>query len=74
MDAFLDIEVSVPQHKSRADVMTVGMAVKHNKSSKNHKLKPRSNKRDHSKTQDAKEYTRSRHKSLHLKMNKNVQI
>lgn len=72
MDAFLDIEVSVPKHKTRADIMTVGMAVKYNKSSKNHKLKPRSNKRDNSKTQEAKERAQSRHKALHSKQNKNV--
>jgi hypothetical protein len=64
---YLDIDVSVPVHKSRANVMTVNMAIKHKKSSKNHKLKPRSKKRDHSKMADAKAQTLSRRQSLQKK-------
>jgi gamma-glutamylcyclotransferase (GGCT)/AIG2-like uncharacterized protein YtfP len=55
-----DTEVRVPERWTRADIMSVKSAVKANKSSKNHKLKPRSFKRDSTKTKDVKNMTKER--------------
>lgn len=49
-----DVEPKVPMRKTRADVMSPQEAVRARKSSKLHKLKPRSNKRDATKSSDAK--------------------
>jgi hypothetical protein len=58
MDSYLDIEPRVPAHKKRSDIMTPVEATKCRKSSKAHKLKPRSCKRDATKTQVAKAFTK----------------
>jgi inhibitor of KinA sporulation pathway (predicted exonuclease) len=49
-----DIEVQPKQHKSKKDILTVYQALKSQKSSKNHKLKPRTVKRDRTKTPEKK--------------------
>jgi hypothetical protein len=54
-----DIDVKVPVRKTRANVLSVQEASKCCKSSKNHKLKPRTPKRDKSKTKEAKQFTKS---------------
>jgi len=53
-----DFEVSVKERKTRRDIMTVGQAIKSHKSSKNHKLKPRSVKRDRTKSPEHKAHTK----------------
>jgi hypothetical protein len=58
-DAYVDVEVFMRDRKTRRNVLGVRDAVKSNKATKNHKLKPRSNKRDRTKTEDAKERTKS---------------
>jgi hypothetical protein len=60
---YLDVEVHVKPHKTIADVRTVGMSFKCNKSSAAHKLKPRDRKRDNTKTKEAKVETQKRNKS-----------
>ena len=49
-----DYECKPKERKVRSDVLTVGAAIASNKSSKNHKLKPRSEKKDRSKSPEAK--------------------
>lgn len=60
MDSFIDVDVVEKRRTKISDVMTVHMAIKSSKSSKNHKMKPRSVKRDQTKTRDAKDKTRDR--------------
>lgn len=55
---YLDIDVRTPEHKRRSDVLTVYEACKSNKSSKNHKMKPRTNKLDSTKTREVKNRTK----------------
>lgn len=64
MDSYLDIEPKVPAHKKRSDIMTPVEATKCRKSSKAHKLKPRSFKRDATKTQLAKALTKQCRRAL----------
>lgn len=54
-DSYIDVEVVVREHKTRANIMTAYQAAFCHKSSKNHKLKPRSRKRDMTKTVEAKD-------------------
>lgn len=54
IEAFIDVDVNIKVRPKLSDVMTVGMALKSSKSSKMHKLKPRSVKRDKTKTKEAK--------------------
>ena len=49
-----DYECKPKERKVRSDVLTVGAAIMSNKSSKNHKLKPKSTKKDRSKSPEAK--------------------
>ena len=49
-----DYECKPKERKVRSDVLTVGAAIASNKSSKNHKLKPKSGKKDRSKSPEAK--------------------
>jgi len=55
-----DMEVRVPERRTRADIMGVGSAIKACKASKDHKLKPRSIKRDSTKTKATKIMTKER--------------
>lgn len=54
-----DLQIPVRERKTRAHVLTPAQAVYKNKSSKNHKLPPRSEKRDRTKTKEAKAKTRA---------------
>lgn len=67
MPSNIDIVISAPVRKTRKDILTVGMAIDSNKSSKDHKLKPRSVKRDRTKQADAKHKTKARRMSLIMK-------
>jgi hypothetical protein len=58
VDAYVDVEVFVRERKTRKNVLGVRDAVKANKVNKNHKMKPRTVKRDRTKTEEAKERTR----------------
>ena len=60
MDVFLDIDVPVPSHRGKADVRTPAMAVKSSKSIKTHKLKPKTRKRDATKTPEKKSWSKCR--------------
>lgn len=51
---YLDIEVHVKERKTIRDVFTVAMAIDSGKSSKDHKLKPRSTRRDRTRSEEAK--------------------
>jgi hypothetical protein len=53
-----DFEVVPKQRKTRKDILTVGDAIKAHKSSKNHKLKPRSVKRDRTKSPETKSHSK----------------
>lgn len=53
-----DIDVSIKERKTRRDILSVGQAVKSKKSSKNHKLKPRSVKRDRTKMPENKTHSK----------------
>ena len=64
MDSYLEIEAKVPAHKKRSDIMTPVEATKCRKSSKLHKLKPRTCKRDATKTQVAKAFTKQCRRAL----------
>lgn len=64
-DDKFDMEVHVAERKTKADIMGVASAIKANKASKNHKLKPRSIKRDSTKTKTVKDMTKKR---LHGRM------
>jgi hypothetical protein len=55
---YVDLEVDVPKHKHISDVLPVIQALKSNKSSKNCKIKPRSIKRDKTKTREAKSFSK----------------
>jgi hypothetical protein len=57
---FFDFDVKVPENKGKKDIMTPMMAIKSSKSTKDHKLKPRSNKRDRTKTDEAKTRAKNR--------------
>lgn len=57
-DNYIDIEVRAPEHKRRSDVLTPVQAFKAKKSSKNHKMKPRTEKRDSTKTREMKNKTK----------------
>lgn len=54
--------------KSRSDIMTIPMAVAAKKSSKLHKLKPRSVKRDRTKTEEGKNKTKERKAARDMKI------
>lgn len=54
-----DIMLKPLERKTRRDVMTINHAMKAHKSSKNHKLKPRSIKRDRTKTPVYKAHTKA---------------
>lgn len=56
----MDNDFQVPEHKTKADILTVPMAVKAGKSSKFHKMKPRSPKRDRTKTAEKKTWCKNR--------------
>lgn len=60
-----DYECQPKERKVRSDVLTVCQAVASSKSSKNHKLKPRSNKKDRSKSPEAKTQSK-RVKASHM--------
>lgn len=51
---YVDITVEVKKHKRRSDVMTVWEAAASKKSSKNHKMKPRSSRLDRTKTKESR--------------------
>lgn len=53
-----DYECKPKERKVRRDVMTVAAAIASNKSSKNHKLKPKSEKKDRSKSPEAKAHSK----------------
>lgn len=53
----------IKKHKTIADVLTVQMAIKAGKSSKNHKIAPRSVKRDRTKTKESKKAALERRNS-----------
>jgi hypothetical protein len=50
------VEIDAPCHKRISDVLTVGAAVTAGKSSKQHKMKPRSEKRDRTKSKESKTF------------------
>jgi hypothetical protein len=60
MEVYIDFDVPVPHHFGKADVRTAAMAVKSSKSIKTHKLKPRSSKRDATKTEEKKWWSKCR--------------
>jgi hypothetical protein len=69
MDRFMDINVIVKEHKTISNVMTVNMAIKAGKSSKNHKLQiRRSDKMDRTKSKDQKSFTKDMKQQRMLKM------
>lgn len=55
-----EFEYSLPERKTRKDVLTPIAAICSKKSSKNHKLKPRAPSRDITKMKDAKKATINR--------------
>lgn len=55
---YFDVEVKAPKHKKISDVRSVSEAIKSGKSSKDCKIKPRSIKRDKTKTKEAKDFTK----------------
>jgi hypothetical protein len=55
--AYMDVEVYVKPHKNISNVMSVGQAVKSGKASKNHKMKPRNNKKDRTKSKESRTWT-----------------
>jgi len=59
----LDTEIPLKKRPTRADVLTVPEAIKAQKSSKTHKLPPRSVKRDRTKTKEAKKHSQAKNKS-----------
>lgn len=60
MDYHLDTDMHPRRRFTRKDVMTPLEAVKAFKSMKTHKLKPRSNKRDRTKTIESKAWSKSK--------------
>lgn len=58
-----DDYVRIPSRKTRSNILTPREAVKCNKTSKTHKLKPRSNKRDKTKMDDGKIKSKARRAS-----------
>jgi hypothetical protein len=54
----MDMDIVVQPRKTRRDILTPFDAIKACKSSKTHKLRPRSPKRDRTKTQEAKGHTK----------------
>lgn len=61
---FLEMDVQTPERKSKKDIRTPMMAVKSCKATVDHKLKPRSKKRDRTKTEEAKMKAKIRRNSL----------
>lgn len=59
-DEMLEIEVAPPRHLTKKDIITPFMAIKSCKSTKLHKMKPRTEKRDRTKTSEKKEMTKNR--------------
>jgi len=55
---YLDINISPRERKTKADVMTVYMAIKCGKSSKNHKLHIKSKRVDHTKSDEVKKISK----------------
>lgn len=60
MECYMDVTCSVRDRKTRKDILTVGDAIRAHKSSKNHKLAPRSIKRDRTKSTEDKQFARER--------------
>ena len=56
---YLDYKVTPRDRKTRAMVMTQAQAIFSKKSSKNHKLPPRQEKRDRTKTKEAKAHSKA---------------
>lgn len=66
-DPFGDVSVHVKERKTKKDILTVAMATAAHKSSKNHKLKMRSKKRDVTKHTHAKEAAKAHRNSVTAK-------
>ena len=60
MDVDACAEALVPRHKTIADIMPLAQAVVARKASKLHKMKPRSVKRDRTKTRESRELSKQR--------------
>lgn len=59
-----DVDYAPPARKTRNDIMTLLESVKAHKVQKTHKLKPRSVKRDRTKTPESKTKTRARREAI----------
>jgi hypothetical protein len=68
MDCYPDNDVKVKERRTKADIMTVGMAIKSNKSSKMHKLQVNTDKgRDSTRYKESKEATKHMDKQRRAK-------
>jgi hypothetical protein len=56
----LELDFVPPRHLTKADIRTPYLAIKSCKSTKLHKMKPRKEKRDRTKTIESKEKTKNR--------------
>ncbi len=63
IERIIDDSDDIKRHPIISDIMTIGMAIKSCKSSKMHKMKPRTVKRDQTKTKESKNKTKTRQES-----------